>query len=312
MLPLLLLLLTSPVPSLAQTTHSDSFGTGGAAPHNFANSLFDAILNGEPDATGIYPLPGPNTSLPYSSPSRDPVPGWALTVSTAQSVSIPNGPDKGFTAARISLSVPDWDNVHDSWQVCVLEWRADLDGEYPAAMREDDGSCGKVLSRECVSGVEAETVRRYRVANGDTACVCPSLEGIGACGEEARGLLRGGGGCVARTFNASQIREWPEGRLHVMRYGGPEQDRGNRTNYDRIGSTAWPVLVMWGQSGNQSGEVVEVRNEAKLSCVRSANATQNSRAGAPDPKAVNAGPRNMPAVATSVLFASVFAAVLLM
>jgi hypothetical protein len=111
------------------------------------------------------------------------------------------------------------------------------------------------------------------------------------------------------AFNATQVREWPEGKLHVMRYGGPEQQRGNRTSYNRVGSTAWPVLVMWGQSRNQSGEV---RNEAKLACVRSVNATQNSRAGAPDPKAVNAGPRNVPAVATSVLLASVFVAVLLM
>ena len=114
------------------------------------------------------------------------------------------------------------------------------------------------------------------------------------------------------AFNASQIRDWPEGRFHIMRYGGPEQQRGNRTNYNRVGSTAWPVLVLWGQSRNQSNEVVEVRNEAKLACARSVNATQGSRAGAPDPKAANTGPRNMPAVATSVLFASVFAALLLM
>jgi hypothetical protein len=195
---LILTLLATASTATSQTTHSDSFGTGGAAPHNFANSLFDAILDGEPDAQGIYPLPGPNISLPYSSPSRDPIPGWALTVSTKESISIPSGPDKGYTAARISLSVPDWGNIHESWQVCVLEWRADLDN-YPEAMREDDGSCGKVLSKECVSGVEDETVRRYRVANGDTACVCPSLGEIGACSAEAKGVLRGGGGCVARS-----------------------------------------------------------------------------------------------------------------
>ena len=74
-----------------------------------------------------------------------------------------------------------------------------MDGGYPAAMREDDGSCESVLSKECVRGVEEEAVSRYRVANGDTACVCPSLERMGGCSEEAKGVLRGGGGCVARS-----------------------------------------------------------------------------------------------------------------
>ncbi|KAK0622514.1 hypothetical protein B0T14DRAFT_494157 [Immersiella caudata] len=319
--PLLLLLLTlllSATPSTSQRhLAGDSFGAGaGAGPHNFAASLFDVSL-GEADAQGIYPLPGPNTSTSYTAPDLplEPILGWSLTVTTKEEINLPTGYGHGYTGAWISLSVPDAGNVHDSWQICVLEWRADVDedGKYPERMREDDGSCGRVLSAECVKGVEEEAVRGYRVQNGHVACACPSLAGIGGCSEEARGVLRGGGGCVARTFNASQIREWPEGKFHVVRYGGPEREGGTRKDYDRIGSTAWPVLVMWGQSesANQTGEVARVTNSAKLACVRSVNATQNSKAGAPNPKAASTGPRNMPAVATSVLFASVLAALLL-
>jgi hypothetical protein len=90
------------------------------------------------------------------------------------------------------------------------------------------------------------------------------------------------------------IRDWPDGKIDVRRFGGPPHDAGNLTAYNETGSLAWPVAIMWGPSFNttwrdESGQLDLSGAGAKLSCVRAKDATPGSTA--PGSITVSAGNR---------------------
>jgi hypothetical protein len=89
------------------------------------------------------------------------------------------------------------------------------------------------------------------------------------------------------------IRDWPDGKLDVRRFGGPPHEAGNLTAYNETGSLAWQVVIMWGPSTNStrnsSGQVDFSGAGAKLSCVRAKDATPGSTA--PGSGGVSAGNR---------------------
>lgn len=204
------LALLSLLASVASSQSRYTYGAGKWAPGGgglLANE-FDDLLVKEADAEGRYTLGGRNVSKTYEETSRDPSPGWSLTVSTKADISIPRS-NQTFTGARIALEVPDAKNMDVTWQLCVLEWRPDPD-DYPAALRQDDGMCSKAVSDECRFAIEAAAIDKYMVTSGNTACVCPSISNITACGgADAKKLLTGGGACQARS------RFWAHSQLSV-------------------------------------------------------------------------------------------------
>jgi len=176
----------------------DTYGAGTVAPWSGKAEEFDKLLTKDADAEGRYTLQGRDVSKPYTQSSLDPIPGWALTVSTKADMSM-NGTNATFTGTRIELKVPNATDMHPTWQLCVLDWRVDQDN-YPAAMREDDGTCSKAISQDCRRDVQAAVVKKYKASDEVTACACPSLSTIGSCGsEDAKKALYGGGACQARS-----------------------------------------------------------------------------------------------------------------
>ncbi|KAK4118123.1 hypothetical protein N657DRAFT_675751 [Parathielavia appendiculata] len=203
-----------------------------------------------------YHLSGPNISAQY--PGSDPIYGWSWTVSVVADIPLSEAnstradpyPKQTFTGSRVVLQAPTGPTsaVHDSWFVCVIHWDMDL-FDYPAKLRADDGSCSTVLSEQCIRDIEARAVEEYRAASPNPSR-CPSLAEIASCEGEQANTLTLGGSFGARWVDATAIRNWPDGKFNVRRFGGPSHEGGNLTAYDETGSLAWPVLAMWVPSAN--------------------------------------------------------------
>ncbi|KAK3301864.1 uncharacterized protein B0T15DRAFT_325586 [Chaetomium strumarium] len=304
-----------------QNPKSDgSYGEGTAfGPFGVPLTRYNELLN-SPNATSQYPLLGPNISAPYPG-SGNILNGWSWVVSVAADIPLSESnsttadwyPDNHnhnhtFTGSRVVLQQAPTTGppAHESWFVCVVNWDIDL-ATYPSKLRTDDGSCSSVLSEQCIRDTEASVLEEYRLGlGGPNPCKCPSLTEIASCeGEQAKALMSGGG-CAAGPFNATAIRNWPDGKLDVRQFGGPPHKARNLTAYNETGSLAWPVLAVWGPSTNNTrnstGQIDFSGAVAKLSCVRAKDATPGSKT--PGGGTVSVGNREA-VVSSTILVASV-------
>ncbi|KAI0020344.1 hypothetical protein F4780DRAFT_791989 [Xylariomycetidae sp. FL0641] len=256
-----------------------SFVLGALAAEDYAVPSFDGwgISDGtlssalaHPNATGRLDAPSPGASSSSSSAGD-----WAWTIRVAADVSAAGADSvqdlagKYFTASAVNFSAPAGaaPNVDDETRLCLLSWRVD-ESDFAARIRGDDGSCSSALSDQCVRDVQDQARGNF---TGDH-CRCPDPRGIASCGESD---LWGGDGCVAKVYNASEIRKWTDGQVNVVDYGGPLRDRGNVTAYNSTGSLAWPVMALWKGGEDDQGLVAE---SAKLGCVRAADGVGGSAA----------------------------------
>lgn len=185
---------------------SDSYGEGaGFGPWGVPDETYNQLMD-SPNATSKYPLPAPDTSAPYPAPG--PVDGWSLAISVVADIAMaesdsstaaPHG-NHTFTGSRVLLQAPTESdsNVDESWSICVIHWDLDLEN-YPARLRDDDGSCSSVLSEQCIRDLEAGAIEEYRSGFGNPIpCGCPVISEISSCDGEQAEVLMAGEGCSAR------------------------------------------------------------------------------------------------------------------
>ncbi|KAI0126718.1 hypothetical protein BJ170DRAFT_684298 [Xylariales sp. AK1849] len=252
-------------------------GTDDKGPWNEPRAEFDTLLN-SPNATGDFPIAGPNISAPFSSSSV--IDGWSWSIAVVANLPIANSStlaaeygDKFYTGGKLTFNGPpslrssSSQNltVDDDWQICLFSWQ--LDGAaYPDELRVDDGTCSSVLSSQCISDIE----KAATASHGAGRCECPLSRDIPSCTALGNDSALWDSTCGGSFYNASQIRAWEEGRLEQEVYGGTTaHDRGNITAYNYIGSVAWPVMASFG-NGN--------RTTASMSCVRANTAVEGSTA----------------------------------
>lgn len=246
---------------------------------------FEAGLDA-PNATGNYPIAGPNISAPYSETSN--LDGWSWSVDVAADLPIGSaytskyGNDKFYTGGKLTFNAPASLlssssrnlTVNDDWEICLYSWQIGLNwgssvAAYPNELRIDDGSCSSVLTSECITDLQ------NAISFGQ--CSCPPFRDIPSCVALGEDTAPWRTTCVASRFNATRIRQWEDGKLVTWAYGGATvHDRGNLTDYNDVGSLAWPVMASFGSS-----------QTATLSCLRASNATQGSTA--PDGKSFQNG-----------------------
>ena len=183
-----------------------SYGEGaGFGPWGVPDATYNKLMD-TPNATSKYPLPAPDTSVPY--PASGPADGWSLAVSVvadiamseSKSTTVDGHENQTFTGSRVVLQAPAGSDaaVDESWFVCAIHWDLDLDN-YPAKLRGDDGTCSSVLSEQCIRDVEARSIEQYSSDYGSLSpCPCPTISDIPSCQGEQAKILMAGGGCIAR------------------------------------------------------------------------------------------------------------------
>ncbi|KAK4040841.1 hypothetical protein C8A01DRAFT_15332 [Parachaetomium inaequale] len=277
--------------SAQESEDPDSWGAYGFPDYKFGpwgvpDVTFERLMKA-PNATSNYPLQAPDTSSPFPAPG--PIDGWSLSLSVVADVPMSESnmslalvhPNDTFTGSRLVLQTPTGsDSAFDeSWSVCVIQWSIDLKN-YPAKLREDDGSCSSVLSEQCARDLEKAAREQYITGRSRSRqCPCPWTADIPSCAGEQAEALSGNGACSSQGLSADDINRLSDGQYRVLQYGGPLHERGNRTAYDESGSLAWPMMVLWGPSENATGGSPGADGVvAKLSCPRAKEATQGSTA----------------------------------
>lgn len=259
-------------------------GTEDEGPRDVPKSEFEALIN-KPNATGTFPLSGPNISTPYFETNT--IHGWSLSISVRADMPLKNSTlgsqylDKVYTGGKITLNAPEALlnssdsatknlSVNNDWQVCLIHWGLD-NQPYNNKLREDDGTCTSVLSTQCIKDMEGETIRRYQ---SSAHCFCPSITDVSSCADDSTEAWRTT--CYATTFNSTLLRTWTNGQHEVHSYGAwNASDPGDIAAYNNIGSVAWPVIIVFAKQENVTGEGL-VNNTAKMSCIRAKEATAGS------------------------------------
>lgn len=180
----------------------DSYGEGaGFGPWGVPEETYNRLMD-SPNATSEYPLPAPDTSSAY--PASGPADGWSLTVSVVADIAMTESDSSSadghdhhtFTGSRVVLEAPT--DVDESWFVCVIQWDLDLTN-YPAKLREDDGSCSSLLSEQCIRDAEAHVIEGYQSRFGNlNPCSCPPLREIPSCEGEQADAMTSEGSCAAK------------------------------------------------------------------------------------------------------------------
>ncbi|KAK8073163.1 hypothetical protein PG996_006511 [Apiospora saccharicola] len=224
----------------------------------------------------------PNATGAVSLPNNGGADGWSLSVQVAADVPIASGGMYGgdygtfFTGIQSFLNAPvgkarnvrsDDDSL---WETCTIFWDLTV-AEYPAELREDDGSCSAGLSKDCISVIERQIVHDSSPQSG---CTCPQLDKIDACRDSK---------LWKSTACAASLR----------RYDGPLHDQANNmTAYNETGSIAWPVAVVWFGDSPTDNSGVGGKTTAKLACVRANKAAE----GAWSPESLRRQPMASPVV----------------
>ncbi|KAL2126467.1 hypothetical protein VTI74DRAFT_851 [Chaetomium olivicolor] len=259
---------------------SDSYSYA-RAPWSLPDATYDKLME-KSNATSKYPLQAPDTSAPFPAPG--PIDGWSLTVSVVADVPMAESPlsvahtfpNFTFTGNRIVLRAPTGPDsaVDDSWHICVLQWTIDP-YHFEAKLRDDDGSCSSVVSDQCARDVEKAAAEGYMDGRtGRRQCFCPGLSTITSCSREEAKALNMKGSCIAQDISAANVNSWPDGKYNVVSYGGPPRLPGNQTDYERVASLAWPMLILWGPSDNAtSGGLGSAGVVANLACPRAKGTT---------------------------------------
>ncbi|KAH8892266.1 hypothetical protein GQ53DRAFT_864141 [Thozetella sp. PMI_491] len=221
----------------------NNYGNDKLAPWGVNLTSFDANL-AAPNATGRYPLPGPNISAPYGSPPGYMIiDGWAWNIAVTADIPLslanhtsPGNQDQVFTGTTLQLVIPDSlltgapgsinAVVDESWRMCIMRWA--LPDDYNDSLRTDDGSCTSIMSNQCIKDIQNYTAYTYK---SSASCKCPDLGKIlPSC--SGNGLP---GGCAASSFEASEIRQWPNGTLNELRFGGNPHEKGDIAAYNLTG-----------------------------------------------------------------------------
>ncbi|KAI1425417.1 hypothetical protein F5Y12DRAFT_374626 [Xylaria sp. FL1777] len=276
--------------SAADTERTPIFlnAVGNEGPRQEPRAQFDTYLANYPNVTGHYAIPGPNISASTQSSSsgnESTIDGWQWSITVAadlpleNSSSVPDDDGKGpfyYTGGKIVLTAPsslvgDGGNltVQDDWKACLYRW--DLRNvSYPEELRSDNGTCGSVLSDECIADMKAAAAPTA----ADT-CVCPRMSTIPSCSGLGDASKVFDTSCAGAFYNASRLRGqeamgWEDGKLETYTFGdATSHHRGNTTTYDDIASLAWPVMASFGNVGY---------NVASLTCVRATDTNAGSTA----------------------------------
>ncbi|KAK3318892.1 hypothetical protein B0H66DRAFT_623074 [Apodospora peruviana] len=328
LLPVTVFLSTFPLASAtADPYHNSTFGednfgwdnfktfSGGIGPWGFPAEDWDSYIDKHANATGFVRLRGPNILQPFSSSGPSSInvttstnSGWAWQIAVSNDVPVVvDGLDETNTSTgvRIKLNTPfDADGADDSWQLCITEWRP-TGRNYSSRLRFDDGTCGSVLSEQCIKDIEAQAVdsAHYRTnIASDLTCQCVDPSTIASCEGSDFPLWSS---CTARTFTAEHIRGWENGKLNFLSYGGPPHPAGDIMAYNMTGSFAWPLMVTWGRApdGNETEpHPGEVNATASLACVRADEAADGSRVPGEPVAMASSGHRSLEMMSSPIVF----------
>jgi len=203
------LLLTLSLPFL--TSAQNRFGTPDIAPWAIPLPTWNRTLDNSAslNATGEFTIQAPNTTIPFPALNQS-TQSWSWKVSVVadfpltesrEPSSVANS-SKTFTASRIVLQRPNGTGAsfHDSWNLCVIQWRVEA-SKFPARLRGDDGSCGSVLSEQCIRAVEQNAIERYGNSSdiARSPCRCPNLAEVAGCEGGQAEFMSGVGSCSARS-----------------------------------------------------------------------------------------------------------------
>ncbi|EPE30702.1 hypothetical protein GLAREA_03669 [Glarea lozoyensis ATCC 20868] len=245
---------------------------GGMVPWDIPGTVFDNLVNNHPNATGNFPIAGPNLSM--SSNSN--IEGWHWSISAVADIPIVNSswnrPERSifYTGGKLIFNGPSSPSnqnisVNDDWHICLFNWQLD-NVPYPSALRGDDGTCSSVLNNQCI----AELKNAVQTSSG-RSCSCPRKSEIPSCTALGNDSAIWTNTCAGGFFDATAIRRWAGGRLEKNAWGGNKaHSAGNTTAYNYIGSLAWPVMAGF-YFRNQSVATT-------VSCPRAKDATPGSTA----------------------------------
>lgn len=258
-----------------------ALGTDNQGPWHEPKTEFDNLLH-SPNATGSFPISGPNISAPYS-PSAKPE-GWSWFIAVVADIPIENSSVAGqnesentfYTGGKMILNAPPSHSqnltVDDDWEICISRWQ--LDGAaYPSKLRSDNGSCLSVLTNQCIDDI--------KVAANTGRCSCPLSREIPSCASLGDDSALWDSNCITNFYNASATRAWKGGNLELGTYGGAtSHDHGDVEAYNYIGSLAWPVLVSFrgGQNGGVDQDTAIDQATASMSCIRAIDGIGGSSA----------------------------------
>jgi hypothetical protein len=249
-------------------------------PWNIPKSEFDSLLSDHSNASGNFPIAGPNISAPSSATSN--IDGWSWSISVVADIPIKNSilqiPQRGqfYTGGKLTFNGPpsllsssssSTQNlsVSDEWQLCLYSWDVSIGGApYPSNLRSDDGTCSSVLSSQCMTDI------RNAAQSSSGKCSCSVARSFPSCSALGNDSALWSNNCAAASFNATAIREWEGGKVERSIWGGDEaHDAGNLTAYNYVGSLAWPVMASFHNNGIQTAATT-------MSCVRAKDAASGS------------------------------------
>ncbi|KAI3330750.1 hypothetical protein F4824DRAFT_515420 [Ustulina deusta] len=257
---------------------------GNYGPWGEPRAEFDASLANHPNATGSYPIPGPNISVPgntLSSGNENTVDGWSWSIVVAADLPLENSsvPHEGdaqgplyYTGEKMTFNAPSSlvDSggnltVSDDWQICLFHWS--LDGfPYTHKLRSDNGTCRSVLTDKCIADIEEAAATSQKKGR----CVCPLAKDIPSCRRLGDKSMVFSNSCEASSYNSSGIRGWEDGKMELIPFGDNITHKsGERERYNIVGSLAWPVMASFMNT-------VDRNSTASLSCVRAADAVAGS------------------------------------
>ncbi|KAK8139486.1 hypothetical protein PG984_002866 [Apiospora sp. TS-2023a] len=240
--------------------------------------FFEALKT--PNLTGTYDFATPNISAPLvpgivvTEESNSVLQGWSLSIAVRAGVSYRGKGEEHYTAGEINLVAPQSlltnltdegsgqrnVSVLDEWELCAIQWG--LDSElYPSALRDDDGTCSSVLSPDCIRDLQAAAGRQ---------CTSPPIAEIPSCAHDDTRVFRTM--AVSRTFSAGTMRQFPRGKAELMTFATQPAPGGvgNLTQYNDLGTVAWPVLLTFGTRNSESASM------SGLFCVRATEAVNGS------------------------------------
>lgn len=280
---------------------SEHYGNPKVGPWYLGNDLFATLLNGNPNATGYYPISGPDVTRAATSSAS--VPGWAwdikvkadIPISYANGTNYPESVQSNvFTGSQITLHSPSNTSMDPSWEVCILRWG--LGEQYSNELRQDDGSCSSVLDDACRNDIQKTVAKSWAAASDSNRCLCPDLSSISSCGSAPatfkelcnpscelcsgpQPIMDNVNHTYCLDWNATDVNNgtsntpssWSDGQLLAQTYGGEAASPGNTTNYDQTGTLAWPFMVVWAPTA------LGAEPKTQLTCIRASNATTGSR-----------------------------------
>ncbi|KAI0199217.1 hypothetical protein F4808DRAFT_433084 [Astrocystis sublimbata] len=242
---------------------------------------FNRSLANSANITGKYPFPGPDTTSDRPEDSKD---QWSWSIAVAADLPIGNSrsaPDDDgqgpwyYTGGKLTLNAPssiigDDGNitVKGNWTVCMVKWDLDFQPKennnrtYPDKLRDDDGTCGSVLSDSCIAGMKSAL---------RSNCRCPDPRTIPSCAdqdEEIFDLFTAP--CGAYDLTETTLRNM-KNETERLGFGSKwPHHQGNLSAYNDIGSLAWPVMISFDNGKGYTSE--------SLTCIRANNTVAESKA----------------------------------